>query len=93
MRRSKIKGPGPENLLLNIAEVAEILSDLEVAHQFQLQFMKSLNGAGMKLFLYEGLDSDLASCVDALKRMDHIGKAIQTTNSSKIDTLFQRVGS
>lgn len=77
-----------ENILVDIAEVAEIVSDLDSMHQQQLQFMRSLVNSSW----CEGLKEDpFVDISDDMKHMETIGTTIQTTLSSKIDILFQRV--
>lgn len=82
---SRNNRPEPQNLLVNIAVVAEIVSHLETAHQHQLQFMKSLSTVSWD-------NAKANDFSDSLERMERIGKRIQTDISSKIDVLFQRVG-
>jgi hypothetical protein len=74
-----------QNLLVNIAEVAEIVSHLETAHQHQLQLIKSLSTVSWD-------NAKANDFSDSQQRMEKIGKRIQTDISSKIDVLFQRVG-
>lgn len=87
MRRNR---PEPQNLLINIAEIAEIVSGLENTHHEQLEFQKSLNTSAISW--YKGFNTSFSDCTESIKRMEAVGNHIQSNISSKIDVLFQRVG-
>ncbi|CCX31066.1 Similar to Putative ankyrin repeat protein RF_0381; acc. no. Q4UMH6 [Pyronema omphalodes CBS 100304] len=85
MRRNR---PEPQNLLINIAEIAEIVSGLENTHHEQLEFQKSLNTSAISW--YKGFNTSFSDCTESIKRMEAVGNHIQSNISSKIDVLFQR---
>jgi hypothetical protein len=74
MHKSKHRDEA-ENILIDIAEVAEIVSDLEITHQQQLQFMKSLINSSW----CEGLKGDpFVDISHDMNHMEEIGKPSKT---------------
>jgi hypothetical protein len=77
----------PQTLLLNIAKVAQVVSDLEITHSHQLQFISALNSVSW----YQEFDKCSDDCSHAIRQMVAIGKTIESGVSSKSDVLFPRV--
>jgi hypothetical protein len=84
MRRETSK---PEDLLTQMAEVAEQISILETKYHIQMQSIKSLQSK----IPWHNTESE--GFLNFLGRMERIGSSIQSNISNKVDVLFQLVSS